>query len=285
MVSLIMRNFISLGLAILILSGCAVTPATEQSPVRVMSYNIRVPVAEDRPNWETRRPHLVAQIQRVEPDILGIQEARPQVVRWLNDRLSGWESYGQGRDGGGDDGESAPLFWKTARFEAVQRQTLWCSPTPDRPSRGWDAAYPRTITRVVLRDRISGRLWDVRNTHFDHRGEEARRQCATMLSALPVAEGASAVALGDFNTGPDSEPYRRIVQGGLADARRVSPRVEGPEGTFNAFDLARTDGEAIDHIFIGDGVTVLSFATLVESFDGQVISDHFPLVAEVARTD
>ncbi|WP_374274793.1 endonuclease/exonuclease/phosphatase family protein [Brevundimonas sp.] len=256
----------------------------EAPPIRVMSYNIRVALAQDTPSWPERRPHLAAQIRRVDPDILGVQESKRQVVRWLGRQLPGFESYGLGRDDS-RTAESATLLWRTSRFEALERQTLWCSPTPDRPSKGWDSAYPRTITRVLLRDRADGQMWDVRNTHFDHEGEEARLQCARILADLPVADGAVEVALGDFNTGPGTAPYRRIVEGGLADARRVSPRVAGPEGTFNGFDIRRTDGEAIDHIFVGDGVEVLNFSTLTDSFDGRVISDHFPLVAEIEAED
>lgn len=260
-------------------------PATAQDAesVRAMSYNIRVDVASDRPNWETRRPHLARQIAFFDPDFLGVQEARGDMVAWLAEELPAYDRYGVGRDDGGPDGESTTLFWKRDRFERVNVETLWCSPTPRRPSKGWDAAYPRTITRVVLRDRADGRLWDVTNTHFDHVGVVARRECAELVASLEPADGASVVVMGDFNAGPDTEPYRLIVASGLRDARAISPVVFGPEGTFNAFDIANdNDGVAIDHIFVGDGLEVERFAVPTDSFAGQVISDHFPLVADIA---
>lgn len=270
--------------ALLFSLAAAATEARPADAVRVMSYNIRIDVASDNPSWSERRGPLADQILFVDPDILGVQEARPAMVRWLAGRLAGWDRYGVGRDDGARRGETVTLFWRAARFEAVERQTLWCSPTPETPSRGWDAAHPRTITRVVLRDRADGRLWDVRNTHFDHQGEQARVNCADQLVAMVPAEGAHVVVLGDFNAGPDSEPYRRLVGSGLADARQVSPIVFGPEGTFNAFDIARTEGEAIDHVFIGEGLAVHRFGVLTDSTQGQVISDHFPVVADVAPT-
>lgn len=254
-------------------------------PVRAMSYNIRIDVAEDRPDWETRRPHMAAQIAFLDPDLLGVQEARRGMVEWLAGALPGYDRYGVGRDDGGPDGESTTVFWRRDRFERVSAATTWCSPTPETPSKGWDAAYPRTITRLVLRDRVDGRLWDVRNTHFDHVGQEARRQCAIQLAAMPVEPGAALVVMGDFNTGPDSAPYRTLVASGLRDARAVSPVVFGPQGTFNAFDISRTDGEAIDHLFVGPGLDVLRFAVPTDSFRGLVISDHFPLVADIAPAD
>jgi endonuclease/exonuclease/phosphatase family metal-dependent hydrolase len=59
----------------------------------------------------------------------------------------------------------------------------------------------------------------------------------------------------------------------------------GPAGTFNAFDLASdNDGVAIDHVFISEGFTVERFGVLTDSFEGRVISDHFPLVVDLAPT-
>lgn len=260
------------------LAAAAQTP----DPVRVMSYNIRVDVASDSPNWEERRSHLARQIVFFDPDLLGVQEATPAMVAWLAVQMPAWDRYGLGRDDGADQGESAALFWRRDRFEPVSTSTFWCSPTPDRPSRGWDADYPRTVTRVVLRDRLDGRLWDIRNTHFDHVGVEARARCADLVAALAPVAGAEIVLMGDFNTGPDTEPYRRLIASGLRDARAISPVAFGPQGTFNAFDIAKdNDGVAIDHIFVGPGLAVERFAVPTDSFGGRVISDHFPLVADV----
>ena len=259
--------------------------AHDAASFRVMSYNIRVDVPTDNPTWLERRPHMADQIAFLDPDLLGVQEAQPAMVDWLAEQLPAWDHYGVGRDDG-LVGESATLFWKRERYESLRTETLWCSPTPDRPSKGWDAAYPRTVTRVLLRDRRDGRLLDVRNTHFDHIGVVAREQCAELVSGLPPVEvdGARAevVLMGDFNTGPDTGPYRRIVASGLRDARAVSPIDFGPAGTFNAFDIANDNqGVAIDHIFVGPGLAVQRFAVPTDSFGGRVISDHFPIVADL----
>jgi endonuclease/exonuclease/phosphatase family metal-dependent hydrolase len=275
--------------AALLLSGAGPAVAREPDPVRVMSYNIRVDVPSDRPTWVERRPHMARQIAFFDPDILGVQEAHSAMVGYLADQLPAYDRYGLGRDDGGPVGETTTVFWKRDRYERLRAETLWCSPTPDRPSKGWDAAYPRTVTRVVLRDRHDGSLLDMRNTHFDHVGVVAREQCAVLVAGLAPAEvggeTARVVLMGDFNTGPDTAPYRRILASGLRDARAASPIDFGPQGTFNAFDIARdNDGVAIDHIFIGPGLTVRRFAVPTDSFGGQVISDHFPVVADLVPT-
>jgi endonuclease/exonuclease/phosphatase family metal-dependent hydrolase len=285
---MILARALSVLTAVLLL---AVAPATaamagEPAAFRVMSYNIRVDVPSDDPTWTERRPHMAAQIAFYDPDLLGVQEAHSAMVGYLAGRLPAYDRYGLGRDDGGPVGETTTLFWKRDRYERLLAETFWCSPTPDRPSKGWDAAYPRTITRVLLRDRRDGRLLDVRNTHFDHVGVVAREQCAELVAALAPAEvdgaPAAVVLMGDFNTGPDTAPYRRILASGLRDARAASPVDFGPAGTFNGFDIADdNEGVAIDHIFIGPGLAVERFAVPTDSFGGRVISDHFPLVADL----
>lgn len=276
--------------ALVLLAGAGSAAARQPDPFRVMSYNIRVDVPTDNPTWTERRPHMAAQIAFYDPDLLGVQEAHSAMVGYLAEHLPDYDRYGLGRDDGGPVGETTTLFWKRDRYERIRAETFWCSPTPDRPSKGWDAAYPRTVTRLLLRDRRDGRLLDVRNTHFDHVGVVAREQCAELVAGLAPVEvdGATAavVLMGDFNTGPETAPYRRILASGLRDARAVSPVVFGPAGTFNAFDIAGdNDGVAIDHVFIGRGLAVERFAIPTDSFGGRVISDHFPVVADLVPVE
>lgn len=284
-----------------LLAPCVVAPSNAQAwalperrtpladaprSVRLMSYNIRYDAPDDKPNWAQRRPHMARQIAFFDPDILGVQEALIPMVADLAEQAPAYDHYGVGRDDGAQAGETTTLFWRRARFETINTQTLWCSPTPDRPSKGWDAALPRTITRVVLRDRTDGRLLDIRNAHMDHVGAVAREHCAALAADLAPAtvEGVTAavVLMGDFNAGPDTAPYRRVIAAGLRDARAVSPVVFGPNGTYNDFDIAQdNDGVAIDHVFVGPDLSVERYGVPTDSFGGLVISDHFPVVVDV----
>jgi endonuclease/exonuclease/phosphatase family metal-dependent hydrolase len=266
---------------------CLTGPALAQAPdpVRAVTYNVRYDAAADDPGWTVRRPHLVAQLVFLDADLIGVQEALPHQVVHMAEGLPGHDHYGVGRDDGADAGETTTLFWRRDRFEALSRETFWCSPTPDRPSKGWDAALPRTITRVVLRDRLDGEVWDVRNTHFDHVGQEARLRCAEQIASLEPAPGARLIVMGDFNTGPETDPYRALIASGLSDARVVSPAAFGPTGTYNAFDATRGQGApAIDHIFVGPGLSVLRVGVLTDTIGGKAISDHFPVAADVWAT-
>lgn len=260
----------------------AVAP-THAETLRLMSYNVRVDVSSDNPRWAERREPMAKQIAFVAPDIFGVQEAAQTAVADLADRLPGYDHYGLGRDDG-KNGETTALFYDRARFVRIEASTQWCSKTPDMPGKDADAAYPRTITRLVLRDKLSGKLLDVRNTHFDNVGVVARENCARQLEAIPRYKDAVVMIMGDFNTGVDSAPYR-ILSGeaglNLKDARIGAAVDFGPAGTFNDFKIAQTNGEAIDHIFIDRALPVSRFGVLTDSFDGRVISDHFPIVADV----
>ena len=244
-----------------------------------MSYNIRVDVASDQPNWTERRPHMASQIAFVDPDLLGVQEATPAMVAWLGEQLPPGTATAWAATTARCRRERHPVLAPRPVRAGQPRIPSGARPRPIVPSKGWDADYPRTVTRVVLRDRHDGRLWDVRNTHFDHVGVEARARCADLVAALPPVEGAEVVLMGDFNTGPDSEPYRRLIASGLRDARAVSPVVFGPAGTYNAFDLSRTmTASPSTTSSSASGLSVLRFGVLTDSFDGKVISDHFPVV-------
>ncbi len=266
-------------LAVLLL---AVAP-THAETLRLMSYNVRVDVSSDNPRWAERREPMAKQIAFVAPDIFGVQEAAQTAVADLADRLPGYDHYGLGRDDG-KNGETTALFYDRARFVRIEASTQWCSKTPDVPGKDADAAYSRTITRLILRDKLSGKLLDVRNTHFDNVGVVARENCARQLEAIPRYKDALVMIMGDFNTGVDSAPYR-ILSGeaglNLKDARIGAAVDFGPAGTFNDFKIAQTNGEAIDHIFIDRALPVSRFGVLTDSFDGRVISDHFPIVADV----
>lgn len=265
----------------------AAQPVAAQPPAPslwVMSYNIRYDNPDDRPDWRARRGPMARQIGFFAPDILGVQEALPPMVADLSAALPGYDHYGVGRDDGDKVGETTTIFYRSARFERLSAETRWCSPTPEKPGKAYDAALPRTYARVVLRDRASGALLDVRNAHLDHVGAESRRLCARQIRDQAAWPGARLIVLGDFNSAPGDPPHNALTSGdnGLQDARAVSPVVFGPAGTFNDFSPGAPPTGPIDYVFVDRAVQVLRFATLTDTDNGQAISDHFPVIAELA---
>ncbi len=265
------------------LASCASMPAaSSRHELTLLSYNIRIDVEGDNPRWAERREPMARQIGFVAPDIFGLQEATLPNVDYLAGQLPGYDHYGIGRDDGAGKGETTTLFWRSDRFDVVDRHTEWCSPTPDKPSLYPGAGWPRTITRVVLKDRLSHRVLDVRNLHFDNVSEDARRACAEQVEHLPVLPGATVLIMGDLNSAPDTAAYQTLTRTGeMVDARTVTGVDFGPASTFNGFDTHSDSGMNIDHIFVPKGTAVTRYGVLTDTLYGRAISDHYPVTTTI----
>ena len=157
--------------------------AASAAPLKVMTFNIRYGTAGDGVNaWPERRHAVIEAIRRQDPDLLGVQEALAFQVDYLVSDLPqlGW--FGVGRRDGKRKGEFSAVFYRRSRFEPVEHGTWWLSETPEVPgSVSWDSALSRTATWAVLRETRTGRKIVFVTTHFDHRGEKARRRSARLL--------------------------------------------------------------------------------------------------------
>ena len=267
-------------------------PAAAKAPadhVTAMSYNIRLDLASDGDNaWPHRRKALAGVVAYYAPDIVGMQEVLLHQKQNLEADLPGYVFVGAARDDGKDKGEFSPLGYRRDRFALVGSGTFWLSPTPDVPGKGWDAAYPRVATWARLRDKASKHVLLVVNTHMDHVGTTARLEGARQIRRWIGAHrkrGDAVVLMGDFNSPTTSPAYAAITEAGagaLRDTLTISRTPHfGPAGTFNAFRIEQDEPSPIDHIFVGEGVSVLRHATLTQQTGGKLPSDHYPVLADL----
>jgi len=249
--------------------------------LRLMTFNIRYGSADDGINVWPNRMEMVAEIIRREaPDVLAIQEALDFQLDDLSEVLAGYEKLGQHREGG-LEGEFSGLYLNRARLRVLDWGELWLSPTPDSVgSRGWDAALPRMAVWAEVRTPSSAGPIRVYGTHFDHRGETARLESARLL-AEHARGGSPSVVMGDLNAPEYSPPLRLLSEEGYRSAV-LSLHPDLQLGTFNGFHDA-TGGQRIDHILLGPGLEAVR-AEILDQHRGDLWpSDHFPVVAEVAR--
>lgn len=268
---------------------------TETSDIRVMSFNIRYGTANDGENhWEKRREFLIETIKAFDPDLLGTQETLGFQRDFIADRFPGYEKLGVGRDDGAERGEMTALFFRRSRFEKLDGGHFWLSEKPDQPgSKSWDTSLTRMATWVKLRDRRNPTASPIVfiNTHFDHRGTQARLESARLLRARAAAElGKSnrVIMTGDFNAGEGSDPYAALfgsqdeTRSPLVDSYRVAHPVRSPdEGTFSGFKSESAGGQRIDWIGVSREWKVISAAIDRTSRDGRTPSDHFPVTAVI----
>ena len=268
----------------------------EQMPmnIRIMTYNIRLNVASDSLNaWPHRKDKVASMIRFHKADIVGVQEALFEQVQDLAERLPDLAWLGTGRDDGARAGEFMAIFYKKERFKVLRDSTFWLSENPKIPGLGWDAACNRVVTWAQFEDRQTGKKFYHFNTHFDHRGEIARQESAKLLlkKITQIAGKEPVVVTGDFNSTPDSLPYRLLtrnltgfVNSKLIDTKQISHLPHhGSDGTFNGFKLSSLEktNQPIDYIFIKNGIKVCSHGTLSDTFNGFFSSDHHPVLAEL----
>lgn len=268
----------------------AIASLAAQGSLNVMTFNIRMDTERDSANaWPHRKDLAASQILFHEVDILGVQEAFHHQMEDLRQRLPGYASHGVGRDDGQTKGEHSAIFYNSKRLQKLAGSTFWLSTTPTVPgSKGWDAQITRIVSWIKLKDLRTQKIFFVFNTHFDHIGQEARRQSAHLVlhAVDSIAGKMPAIVTGDFNASPSEEPIQVIVNPAdplrLTDTKAISATPHyGPEGTFTAFGPKELTNEPIDHIFIKGNWKVLQHATLSQSWGGRFSSDHFPVFARV----
>jgi endonuclease/exonuclease/phosphatase family metal-dependent hydrolase len=255
--------------------------------LKVMTYNIRLDVEDDgENNWTHRKDFFTSQIQFYEPDIFGVQEAKPNQVIDIATALSQYSYIGIGREGIGK-GESSNIYYKKDRFEVLENNTFWLSDSPDKISIGWDAAFNRVCTYALFKDLKTKQIFWVFNTHLDHIGELARTNgILLILSKMATlnTKNNTVLFMGDLNSKPTDDRIIALNKE-MNDTRKISEEKPfGPSGTFNGFRPNEPVTELIDYIFISKNskFKVKKFATLSDSKDLRYPSDHLAVYVEIS---
>jgi endonuclease/exonuclease/phosphatase family metal-dependent hydrolase len=254
--------------------------------VSVMSYNIKYATESDGENsWSQRKDHLTNQLKFYHPDVLGVQEALLGQLEHIKEQVPNYQFVGGARDDGKTKGEYSAVFYNDSIFELLEENTFWLSETPNSPSKGWDASFPRVCTYVKLKEKNSEKVFWVFNTHFDHQGVEAREK-STDLILKKIAEitkgDLPVILMGDLNLEPESAPIKKIAAK-MNDSKEVAQIVSfGPEGTFNGYNFKEPVERRIDYIFTSkENIEVLKYGVLSDSKDLKYPSDHLPVLVQV----
>lgn len=263
-----------------------------QKSYDVMTYNIRLNVAEDGKNaWEYRKDSVASFLREQHPDIFGLQEVLYIQLLDVMSALPDYQFVGVGRLDGKTAGEYSPVFFKASVFELVNSGTFWLSETPDIPgSKGWDAACERISTWACLRDRKTKETIFVFNTHFDHMGVTARFKSADLIlkKIAQLSDGKAVILMGDFNSPVSEKAYQLLSsehKSGLKDARvQVADSEMKQQVTFTGFNADATDDELIDFIFYNECLSAISYKAMNINENGFYFSDHLPVCAKLVVT-
>lgn len=295
---LLIRAFLLAALVATLVPAAACTGATGQ-PLTVMSFNIRYGTAADGENrWETRRDLLLDVLREADPDVVGLQEALRFQIDEILAAMPRHRLLGVGRDDGREQGEYAAVLYRADRFRVIDSGTFWFSDQPDEPgSTSWGNTIPRICTWAHLHD-ADDRPLAVFNVHLDHRSQPSRERSVQALSARLAHEPdhQPVIVMGDFNAGEDNPAIAYLLgraPSAVSDGPEAPPsprlvdtfRVRHPDatdvGTFTGFELGRTGGPKIDHIFVDSRIHVLEADIVRTRRDDRYPSDHFPVTARV----
>lgn len=253
--------------------------------LKVMSFNIRLNIESDQDNaWTKRKDEALALLEYYHPEVLGVQEALPEQIKDIKTGLKNYDYVGVGRDDGKEKGEFSAIFFNTQKLQIVKSGTFWLSETPEKPSKGWDAALNRICTYAIFKDLKSKKEFLAMNIHFDHVGNVARVKSSELIlqkakelnpKNLPL------VLTGDFNLTEDTEPVKILSQH-LKDTFYHSEKKHyGPKGTFTGFNVNEVPKERIDYIFV-KGFKIKSHRHINDRRENLLYpSDHFPVLSEM----
>lgn len=271
------KIFLISALAALTLSACK--PSQDQC-LLVMSFNVRNSSANDGDNcWANRRCAAAAMLNTLNPDVVGMQEVLPDQEEDIVAGCPQYSAYGIGRNDG-VNGERMTVLYNHDVMEFKEGGTWWLSQTPDVPSVGWDAKYPRTATWVLLKDTRNGKDFYFVNTHLDHKGVEARRNGLAMVveKIREMNPDVPMVFMGDFNVEP-GDPALEALEGLMLDAR-VNAKATEDTPSFNGYDFERH--KVIDYIYYSGFSGAESFRVVTEQYENApFISDHYPIISEL----
>ncbi len=255
-----------------------------QESLNIATFNIRYDNPGDEGNlWKDRSPHLINLIRFHQIDLFGTQEGMVHQLKDIQKELD-FPYIGIGRDQGDDKGEFSAVFYNPRKLELLDKGNFWLSETPDKASKGWDAALNRICSWGKFKS--DNMEFYVFNIHFDHIGQKAREESSKLIVKKIEelnAEKLPTVLMGDFNVEDDNPAYAEVLKSGwLKDAKEESQIPPyGPEGTFTGFNWDQMPDKRIDYIFVSPEFEVIRYGVLSDNYGKKYPSDHFPVFAEL----
>ena len=273
--------------------------------IRLLTHNIRYATSspfKGEDYWPIRKPRMINELRfntaHCAESFICLQEVLHgqllDIVSGLNSSHdTEWQYIGVGRDDGHEAGEYSPILYRPAIWELIEWNTIWLSPTPDKPSIGWDAACIRILTIGIFQHRESKKRVVAMSTHLDHAGPTSRVESAKIIlkQTAEYRDEANGIFLaGDFNSPPDTEAYKLMISNDslMFDLRSHVPEEEryGHNLTFSGFQ--NKPDHRIDFLFLEkctdskDPWRVNGYAVLENRFEDNVYnSDHRAVVGDV----
>lgn len=265
---------------------CALSlSTTAQTPLTIMSFNVRYGSADDGDNhWNLRKDTVVNAIKSAAPDIIGMQECLDFQGNYVANALPEYAHFGVGREVNGG-GERMEILFREELLAPIETGHFWLSETPNVPgSRSWNSANVRMVSWAKFYHRKDRVFFYYANTHFDHRSEDARAHAGIMLAdwAKKTMANGPLIITGDFNSAAEDSSAWTTLTGVMQDAWLATTNRVGPVVTWSAFSAPK-EGETrrIDWVLLSPGIQSTRCETMIYNENGRYPSDHYPVSAQI----
>lgn len=245
--------------------------------ITIMSANVRCYAPDDlfKKSWFYRADLIRNNIDEVKPDIIGFQEVTWMHYGYLQDIMQGYDSVIMYRDNF-ILSEGCPIFYRTDKFELIDKNSFWLSETPEVMSKDWNSACYRVCSYVKLRQINTNKEFVVFNIHLDHVSDEARiNGIKVVLDKINELGDVPSYLMGDLNAKPNSKTLKSVYE--FFEDGQVVADITTDGATYQKWG-EKVNSERIDYIVASIGKTDIYEYGIVDTlYDGVYPSDHFPI--------
>jgi endonuclease/exonuclease/phosphatase family metal-dependent hydrolase len=273
-------------------SGMAPLPGTDQSALRVATYNVHYIIVRRETgswslgDWQRRKDPLSAAFSFIGADLIAFQEMESFSGReadqdnlaldWLLEQHPDYAAAAVGDPAVFPS--TQPFLYRRDRLKMTDQGWFFFSDTPDVIySRTFNGSYPAFASWAAFTDRRTGAAFRAVNIHTDFKSRSNRLQSAALVAkriAPWVDAGETLLVMGDMNGRLGDQTLEILREAGVTFAP-----VSG--ATFH-FDRGLNLFGAIDHIgWAGAAETVSAPAVIRQQFLGEWPSDHYPVVLDL----
>ena len=254
--------------------------------LNVTCYNILVEL-EKKGRPDDPQAKMVKTVLELDTDVLGTQEDNEANGEAFVKKLGTYSVY----KGANEIGNGNYVYWKTDKFDVLEKGFYYLSDTPDQRSKFSDSKHYRTMTYVVFEIKETGARFLFIDTHLQNNNassgstDQTRYKQLCVLSELVKKinkEGLPVIIMGDLNTTSEAESIKAFKRENpvFSEAQDVAVTTGDVGHTFayNFMDREYT----IDHIFVStDRIRTKYFTVVDNKMDGKYPSDHLPLFAQI----
>lgn len=254
---------------------------------RLASWNI---MNARQGSWDQRRGALLQRLQKLDADVLALQEASPRHPFPSLDNDLRALGYSAHRREAADGIEPPALYVRESSFQVV-----------------WAGCHKRTVEAVLRPRTFSGADLGIINVHlmgalgkFKERAFQVRKALRRLRAQLDLDDKdnpSNLVVCGDFNEGPDEGPLHRLLTSGAPLQGMSASEIPGGLGFLDQLQLIDAYAEAgadgvlswpaqapkrrIDYILLSANLECIGLPTCSDLDRVDYPSDHVLLAVDV----